>query len=132
MEPGVEHFTDLGLVNYVQHPSNKEYIVFRFADIERAETFQKGLEDAKIWFERDEDKPRTVTFYMFGVHYRDFKKVQALNFSTEAKHRNHLIKHKGIRYVFLLLVLAICALAVLGYCNRPTLDNPYNEQQLNQ
>lgn len=132
MEPGVEHFADLGFVNFVKHPTNDEYVVFRFADIERANSFEDRLTKAKIWFERAEEKPRTVTFYMFGVHYRDFKKVQAMNFEVEGKHRSHLIKHRGFRYIFLFIVLAICVLAVIGYCSRPDLTSTYYDTQINQ
>ncbi|MGB0934129.1 MAG: hypothetical protein ACPGU5_07585 [Lishizhenia sp.] len=118
MDSGVEHITDLGLVNYVQHPTNPDYIVFRFADIARAETFERELRAQGIWFEKGEEKPRTRTFYLFGVYKRDYKKVQQINFNTEATHRSFLIKNDFFRYFLLLFVLLVVSLAVFGYCKQ--------------
>ena len=42
----VDNVVDLGLVNYVQHPSNPNYIVYRFVDPERAASFEKEL---SVW-----------------------------------------------------------------------------------
>ncbi|SFT56308.1 hypothetical protein SAMN05216474_1341 [Lishizhenia tianjinensis] len=116
MDSGVEHLTDLGLVNYVQHPSNKDYIVYRFADKKRAISFESALKEHKIWFEKSEDTPRTKTFYLYGIHKRDNKKVSHLNFTVEAAHRSFLIKNNFFRYFVLLFVTAMITLACMGYC----------------
>lgn len=118
MDSGVEHLTDLGLVNYVQHPTNPDYIVFRFADITRAETFERELMAQNIWFEKGEEKPRTRTFYLYGIYKRDYKKVQQINFNTEAAHRNFLIKNNFFRYFVLLFMLLVVSLALFGYCKK--------------
>lgn len=116
MDSGVETLADLGLVNYVQHPTNKDYIVYRFADENRAKSFEKALKANDIWFEKSEDKPRTKTFYLFGIHRRDYKKVKQLNYTVEAEHRSFLIKNNFFRYFVLLFVTGAVTLAFMGYC----------------
>lgn len=118
MDSGVEHLTDLGLVNYVQHPTNPDYIVFRFADITRAETFERRLIEQGIWFEKGEETPRTRTFYLYGIYKRDYNKVQQINFETEAAHRNFLIKNNFFRYFILIFMGIVIGLAILGYCRK--------------
>lgn len=112
----VEHITDLGLVNYVQHPTNSNYIVFRFADEERAKTFEAALLRDKIWFEKSEQEGRTRMFYLFGVHRQDYPKVQQLNFIVEAQHRSFIIKNGLIRWILLLFTTSVIILAFVGYC----------------
>lgn len=123
----VEHITDLGLVNYVQHPTNSNYIVFRFADPERAKTFEEALIQDKIWFEKSEQQGRTRMFYLFGVHRQDYPKVQQLNFVVEAQHRSFIIKNGLIRWLLLLFTTSLIILAFVGYCstnkNRETSTN---------
>ncbi|MDX1444682.1 hypothetical protein [Lishizhenia sp.] len=133
MDSGVEHLTDLGLVNYVQHPSNKDYIVYRFADINRAKSFENALKKDKIWFEKSEDTPRTKTFYLYGIHKRDNKKVSHLNFTVEAEHRSFLIKNNFLRYFVLLFVTAAVIMACMGYCaHQEVLEKRTLELQQNQ
>lgn len=119
MDNRVEHLTDLGLVNYVQHPTNSNYIVFRFADLPRADEFEKILTENNIWFERNQEKGRIRMFYLFGIHYRDFKTVQAFNFAVEAKHRSFLIKNAFLRWLIMLFTIGLCTLAIVGYCKAP-------------
>ena len=115
----VEHITDLGLVNYVKHPTNPKYIVFRFADSERANAFEKALKNENIWFEKGQEQGRTRIFYLYGVHRQDYKKVQAINFNVESQHRSFIIKNTFFRWFLLLFTFSVCALAFIGYCSRP-------------
>lgn len=126
----VEHITDLGLVNYVQHPTNSKYIVFRFADKDRAADFEKALKLNDIWFEKGEQQGRTRLFYMYGVHRRDFKKVQSLNFAIEGKHRTFIIKNNFFRWFLILFSVGITVLAFVGYCKRPDIVKKQNTQEL--
>ena len=90
----VDNIVDLGLVNYVQHPSNPEYIVYRFVDPERAASFEKELKDQSIWFEKDIENKREKEYILFGVHSRDFKRTDKINFKVEGKHKKPLIPFK--------------------------------------
>ncbi len=115
MESPIDHIIDLGLVNYVPHPENKHYIVFRFADIERANSFEQLLGDQKIWFEKGEEEKRSKVFYLFGIHNRDFKKAQQLNYKVEGLHKKPLIPFKILRWTLIVFATLIMALTMIGY-----------------
>lgn len=119
MDNRVEHLTDLGLVNYVQHPKDPNYVVFRFADSDRADDFERILKDKGIWYERSQESGRMRMFYLFGIHYRDFKTVQSINFAVEAKHRSFLIRNGVLRWFIVLFTVGLCTLAIVGYCKNP-------------
>lgn len=123
----VDNIVDLGLVNYVQHPSNPEYIVYRFVDPERAASFEKELEDQSIWFEKDIENKREKEYILFGVHSRDFKRTDKINFKVEGKHKKPLIPFKGFRYFILILGLGLLTLATIGYCKQQEKLSLYND-----
>lgn len=112
----VDHPIDLGFVNYVQHPSNKTYIVFRFGDKNRAEDFEEQLKLNKIWYERATEMKRTTEVVMFGVHKTDFNRVQKINFAVEGRHKKPIIPFKGLRYGILLVGSFLLILATVSYC----------------
>lgn len=118
MENPVDHTLDLGLVNYVQHPENKKYIVFRFADEHRAAFFEKKLMDQSIWFEKGEEMKKTTLFRLFAIHGSDFKTVEKINFETEANFKKPLIPTKWLRYSLLLFSTFVMTLTLMGYCNK--------------
>lgn len=123
----VEHITDLGLVNYIQHPTNPKYIVFRFAHEERANAFEEALSSNNIWFEKDQQQVKKRVFYLFGVHRNDYSKVQQINFNVEAMHRSFLIKNNFFRYFLLLFVFGVIGLAIAGYCTRTNILEQYEQ-----
>jgi hypothetical protein len=116
MENPVDHTIDLGFVNYVQHPENKNYIVFRFADNKRAVSFEETLIVRKIWFEKDEDVKRKKPYYLFAIHSTDFKKVEIINYDVEALHKKPIIPFRGLRWSLLIFTLFVLILASIGYC----------------
>jgi hypothetical protein len=116
MENPVDHTIDLGFVNYVQHPDNKNYVVFRFADNKRAVSFQESLSTQKIWFEKDEDVKRNKPYYLFAIHNSDFKKVERINYDVEALHKKPIIPFKGLRWSLLIFSFSVLILATVGYC----------------
>jgi hypothetical protein len=119
MEAGLEHF-DMGLVNYRQHPTNVNYIVYRFKDIERANTFEEKLKEAKIWYERSNPEEDEKQVYMFGVEKKFFKQTQRINFMTEAKHKKFMLSNRWIRSFFVLFFIGVVVLASIGYCKSRT------------
>ncbi len=116
MDNPVDHTLDLGLVNYVKHPSNKDYVVYRFADPQRAESFEKALNSAGIWFEKSTKEGKQRDYYLFGVHKTDYSKTEKINFSVEAQHKKPLIKIAFLRYFLLFFSLIALTLATVGYC----------------
>lgn len=132
MDNPVDSPLDLGLVNYVQHPENKDYIVFRFGDIERADSFQVELESRSIWFERGEEMKRTRMIYLVGIHKNDFKRVERINYLVEAKHKKKLIPVAPLRYLILIISFAAMTLAIMGYCERQKTLQRVNDQYQSQ
>lgn len=123
----VDNIVDLGLVNYVQHPTNNNYIVYRFADPQRAASFEKELIAANIWFEKDSEQKRQKEYILFGVHKNDFKTTDKINFKVEGMHKKPLIPFKGFRYFIVLLGLGLLALAIIGYCKQQEKLSLYNK-----
>lgn len=104
-----------GLVNYVDHPTQKNYKVFNFNALEEATLFESFLTRDNIWFERDEEVVKEKIMYLFGVENRDFDKAQHANFMVSAKLRKHIIKNKFLKYALLLFFFAVLAFALVGY-----------------
>jgi hypothetical protein len=121
MDSKVESIIDLGLVNYVRHPSNPNYIVFRFANKIKADDFEDNLTIDKIWFEKGEEDTRGKTYILFGIHKRDYSKVERINYDVEGRNRNFLISNKFFRWTFVLFSIGAMLLAIVGYCSRPDL-----------
>ena len=118
MENPIDNIVDLGLVNYVKHPTNSNYIVFRFPDKARADSFQVELELKGIWFERGEEEKRARTYHLIGIHKNDFKSTEKINYLNEAKHKKPIIPFKPLRYGLILISTALITLAIIGYCKQ--------------
>lgn len=132
MDSKVENIIDLGLVNYVRHPSDPNYIVFRFADKKRADDFEQTLKSKKIWFERGEENTRNKTYILFGIHNRDFSTVEQINYDVEGRNRNFIIGNKILRWSLILFSLGVMILASVGYCSKPDLEERLQEIQQSQ
>ena len=127
MENPVDHTIDLGLVNYVQHPSNPSYIVYRFADVNRADSFEAELVENKIWFEKNSEDKRGKEYFLYGIHKNDFKKTEKINYLVEAKHKKPFIPFKILRYSVMTFSAIILLIAILGYCHRQNVLNSINK-----
>ncbi|NRA11875.1 MAG: hypothetical protein HRT57_07970 [Crocinitomicaceae bacterium] len=124
----VDNIVDLGLVNYVQHPSNPLYIVYRFVDPERAASFEEELKAQSIWFEKDTEMKRKKEYTIYGIHKNDFKYTDKINFKVEGKHKKPLIPFKGFRYFIVVLGLGSLTIAIIGYCKQQERLTLYNDQ----
>lgn len=118
MDNPIDHPLDLGLVNYTKHPSNPDYVVFRFSDIDRANSFEEYLTKEKIWFEKSSEAHKQKTYYLFGLHKTDFKRAERINMSVEGKHKKPLIPIAGIRWFIVLFGMTMLTLAIVGYCKQ--------------
>jgi hypothetical protein len=114
----VENIVDLGLVNYVRHPSDPNYVVFRFADKNRADQFEIELTNKNIWFEKSDEQSKVKLYYLFGVNKRDFNAVQSINFTVEGKNRTFLMPNRYFRWTVLFFSIGMVSLAIMGYCAR--------------
>ncbi len=122
MSVSADHTLDLGFVNYVQHPENSNYSVFRFYDDNRAASFELALTEQKIWFEKAEEERKGKMVTLFGIHNNDFKKAEKINYKVEAMHKKRLIPGRIFRTVLLLFSFTALTLAIIGYCKAPKID----------
>lgn len=118
MDNPVDHPIDLGLVNYTRHPSDSNYVVFRFPDVDRANSFEEYLVRENIWFERSSEDHKQRTYYLFGLHKNDFKRAERINLLVEGKHKKPFIPIAGLRWLIVLFGMTAITLAVVGYCKQ--------------
>jgi hypothetical protein len=128
MENPVEHF-DLGFVNYTQHPENSDYVVFRFADVNRANSFRTELQQQKIWFEEANEDKKQVTYTLFGLHKTDYNKAQKINIAVEAKHKKFLIPGKFFRWFVVLFGITMITLAIIGFIKNANKEETKNNTE---
>lgn len=108
----------LGLVNYIDHPTDKNFRVFNFNSPKEAEIFEQLLTEKKIFFEKDEEDHEDEVMYLFAVQQRDFERAQTANYEVSAKTRKNIIPVPFLRYALLLIVFTLIGIAIYGYLNR--------------
>ena len=127
MENPIEHL-DLGLVNFTKHPSNPDYVVYRFTNEEKANSFRRELEEQKIAFEEDTEDKKQVSYTLFAVHKKFYKQTMSMNFKVEGKHKKPLIPFFILRWFVLLFGLSILLLSILSYYKHMEHLNEKTEQ----
>ena len=127
MENPIEHL-DLGFVNFTKHPKKPNFHVYRFTDVARANSFREELISNKITFEEDTEQKKQVTYTLFALHKKHYKKTMQMNFKVESKHKKPLIPFLLLRWTVLLFGLGILLLAILSYCKHMTYLNQKTEQ----
>jgi hypothetical protein len=127
MENPIEHL-DLGLVNFTKHPSNPDYVVYRFTNEEKANSFRRELEEQKIAFEEDTEDKKQVSYTLFAVHKKFYKQTMRMNFKVEGKHKRPLIPFFTLRWFVLLFGLSILLLSILSYYKHMEHLNEKTEQ----
>ncbi|MDB4648489.1 hypothetical protein OAF64_00685 [Crocinitomicaceae bacterium] len=127
MENPIEHL-DLGLVNFTKHPSNPDYVVYRFTNEEKANSFRRELEEQKIAFEEDTEDKKQVSYTLFAVHKKFYKQTMRMNFKVEGKHKKPLIPFFTLRWFILLFGLSILLLSILSYYKHMEHLNEKTEQ----
>ncbi|OUT69075.1 MAG: hypothetical protein CBB76_08520 [Crocinitomicaceae bacterium TMED16] len=127
MENPIEHL-DLGFVNFTKHPKNPSFLVYRFTDVERANSFRDELISNNITFEEDTEEKKQVTYTLFALHKKHYKKTMQMNFKVEGQHKKPLIPFRLLRWTVLLFGLGILILSILSYCKHMTYLNQQTEQ----
>jgi len=115
MENPIEHL-DLGFVNFTKHPKNPNYVIYRFADEKRAESFRGLLEKEKISFEEDSEEKQQLTYVLFAIHKKHYKKTMKMNFEVERIHKKPLIPFKILRWSVVIFGMGILLLSIISYC----------------
>ena len=115
MEHPIEHL-DLGFVNYTQHPSNPNYVVYRFTDQNRADSFRTLLKAHHVEFEEDQEQKKQQTYTLFAIHQKYYKKTMKMNFKVEQKHKKPIIPFRILRWSVVIFGMGIILLSILSYC----------------
>ena len=115
MENPIEHL-DLGFVNFTKHPKNPNYVIYRFVDKNRADSFRDFLEKDKISFEEDIEEKRQLTYTLFAIHKKHYKKTMKMNFEVERIHKKPLIPFKALRWSVVVFGMGILLLSIMSYC----------------
>ena len=127
MENPIEHL-DLGLVNFTKHPTNPDYVVYRFTDLDKANSFRGELNENNIKFEEDTQDKKQVSYTLFAVHKKFYKQTMRMNFKVEGKHKKLLIPFFTLRWFVLLFGLGILLLSILSYYKHMDHLNEQTEQ----
>ena len=127
MENPIEHL-DLGLVNFTKHPNDPNYIVYRFTESNKANSFREELILNNISFEQDTEKKKQLTYTLFALKKKHYKKTMEINFKVEGEHKTPLIPFRLLRWTVLLFGLGILLLSILSYCKHMTYLNEQTEK----
>lgn len=129
MNNPLDHQMDLGLVNYVRHPENENYIVYRFSELNRSKAFEEELNKLNIWFEKAFEETKTQKMILFCVHKKDFIQTQKLNFLIESGNKKRMIPSKSLRFGLFSFSSLIIIFAVFGYCQNNKKDTSLNKSE---
>ena len=127
MENPIEHL-DLGLVNFTKHPNDPNYIVYRFTESNKANSFREELILNNISFEQDTEKKKQVTYTLFALKKKHYKKTMEINFKVEGAHKKPLIPSRLLRWTVLLFGLGILLLSIFSYYKHMTYLNEQTEK----
>ena len=100
--------------NFEEHPSDENYLVFRYLSKPMADEFSTTLLERGIPFETIENEEKQ-TVYLYAVKKKYGDEVKKLNYLIYAKHRKPLIENKYTRNLLLGTVLTLIILGLIGY-----------------
>ncbi|MEQ8623809.1 MAG: hypothetical protein RJQ00_08365 [Vicingaceae bacterium] len=101
------------LVNFQDHPTNRNKKVFFFKITEHAQYFEHMLIEEKVQFEKQVDHDGDRTIY-YGVKTSDFQLVKKLNYLTIGKFRKPFISDVFFRYFVIVLSIIVLSVAIIG------------------
>jgi hypothetical protein len=104
-----------GLVNYREHPTEKNYMVFNFNSQPEAEMFGNILKREVIWFEMAEEDTGIGKTFLFAVKSADMDRAQRANFEVTGKFKKPMIRNAVLRYGLIIFFLGILAIGIVGY-----------------
>jgi len=103
----------LTLINFQDHPTNRNKSVFFFSDPIHANYFEVMLVESKIDFEKQIDSEGDQKIY-YGIKKSDFSEVKKLNYLTLGHFRKPFIADKFFRYLLIIISILILGLAITG------------------
>jgi len=103
----------LTYINFEDHPTNRNKMVFHFKEAEHADYFQNLLNENRIKHERQVDEDDNGRVY-FGVMKSDFKLAKRLNYLTYGHFRDPFITVPFFKYLLLIVTITAVTLAIYG------------------
>lgn len=99
------------LTNYNEHPTEPEWLVFRFNSEQQARQFEEALQHGGLRHERDTEGGPP---YLVAARRADREKAVRFNYVVLGQHRSPFIPHRGLRWAIFGVVAALIALALAG------------------
>ena len=100
-------------INILDHPSNRNMLVFFYTDDEHSEYYKSLLKAEGISFEYQFDDEERKHY--FGIQKLNQKKARKLNYLVFAKYRKPFITSKTAKYLLIGITSLFIILAIVGY-----------------
>lgn len=102
------------LINFQDHPTNRNKKVFHFSIEEHALYFEALLIKNSLQFEKQIDEEGDQRIY-YGVHIGDFEEAKKLNYLTIGNFRKPFIPDAFFRYFLIIISIIIVGLSIIGF-----------------
>jgi len=99
------------ITNFREHPTEEQWLVFRFTTREQALEFEAELRAAGLRHERDEQGGPP---FLVAARKADREQVVRLNYLVLGRHREPFIANKALRWALILFLGLLLALIVIG------------------
>ena len=103
------------LKNYRPHPSDRKYFVFIYHDYKMTCSFEDGLTEEGLFFEKDVTENGPNKRWLYAVKKRDLEAVKKWNNLAIGLHRKPFIADPILRYFVIGISIVLMALAVIGF-----------------
>jgi hypothetical protein len=90
-------------------------MVFFFSDYHMAVSFEDGLVQANLFFEKDVSESGENKRWLYAVRRRDLSIVKQINYRASGLHRKPFIADPILRYSVLAISAGLILLAIIGY-----------------
>ncbi len=100
-------------INYDDHPTNRNKMVFHFKVKEQADYFEDLMKENHIKYEFQIDKVGDGRIY-YGVLKTDFSKAKELNFITFGHFRKPFINDPFFKYFIVIITVLAIAIGIIG------------------
>ena len=102
------------LLNYRDHPVQKDYTVFFFSNFHMSAHFEQRLVEDGIPYERAVED-NGYKRYLFGVHKKYMNRTLAINEEAMREHSKKFIPVASLRYTLLAVIFSLIVIALIGY-----------------
>lgn len=100
-------------INYGDHPTNRNKMVFHFKVKEHADYFENLLNQNHIKFESQTDVEGDGKIY-YGVLKTDYTKAKELNFITFGHFRKPFINDPFFKYFIVIITVLAIVIGIIG------------------